>query len=113
MIVDTEKLARAKRREAKRIELEAQAAENRRKSQIARRKLEKENETARRFVFGKVIDAAKATLTHEEKALLCGLVSRADLTDSERSLIPEFSIGLVKTAPSLKAAGAEFGRTGK
>ena len=114
MIVDPEKLARAKLREAKRIEFEHQEAEKRRKAQIGRRKLEREIETARQFVLGRIVLAALPKMAHEQKAVICRWAHEAGLTEKELALIPEFSVHIVRETPSLKVPGSpEFARTGK
>jgi hypothetical protein len=111
MTTDLERLARAKKREANRITIEAQDAEKRRKAQIARKKLEDAIAEKRKFTMGDKILAAK--LTHEEKAVLCGIVSRSGLTTAERELLADFTVHIVREAPSLKPAAAEFSRNGK
>jgi hypothetical protein len=113
MTIDPEKLARAKAREAKRIESEAQEAEKRKKAEIARRKLEKQIETARQFVIGRIVLAALPKMAHEQKAAICRWAHEAGLTEGELKLIPEFAVHIVRETPSLKPAAAEFTRTGK
>ena len=108
-----EQLAAAKRKEAARIDKEARDSEMRRKASIKRRKAEEALRNARRGLFGRIVDEASPTMTHEEKALMCGLVGKGKLTDEERKLIPEFSLHVVKELPSMKPALAEFSRTGK
>jgi len=110
MTTDLEQLARAKQREAKQVERESQEAAKRRKAEIRRKKLEEMIATKRKFLMGEKIFAAK--LSHEEKAVLCGIISRSDLTHAERELLSDFAMHVVHSIPSLKPASAEFSRTG-
>jgi hypothetical protein len=113
MSIDLDRLARAKSREAKQTERANQQAEKQRKSEIHRKKLEKELETARQFLFGKVILASLGKLSHDEKLVIRHLVHRAELTDKELAIIPEFAVHSVSEPLSLKPAAVEFARTGK
>jgi hypothetical protein len=107
-----EQVAIAKRKEAARIDKETKDAEARRKASIRRRKAEEALRNARRGLFGRLVDEASPTMTHEEKALMCGLVVKGKLTDEERKLIPEFTLHVVKESP-LKPVVTEFVRAGK
>ena len=111
MTTDLERLARAKKREAKRIDIESQDAEKRRKAQIARKRLEDAVATKRKFTMGEKILSAK--LSHEEKAVICGIVSRSELTAAERELLADYTMHVVHSVPSMKPALAEFSRIGK
>jgi hypothetical protein len=111
MSSDLERLARAKKREAKRLDIEAQDAEKRRKAQITRKKLEDAVATKRKFTMGEKILAAK--LTHEEKAVICGIVSRSELTPAERELLADYTMHVVHSVPSIKPVAVEFSRAGK
>lgn len=111
MTISPDQLLRAKQKEARRIKSEEQAAAKRRDAQSNRRKREKELETARRFVLGKVVDLVKGSMSHEEKATMCGWVTKAALTDNERALIPEFTVHLVRETP--KVIAADFAKAGK
>jgi hypothetical protein len=111
MTTDLEQLARAKQREAKQVERESQEAAKRRKAEIRRKKLEEMIATKRKFLMGEKIFAAK--LSHEEKAVLCGIISRSDLTHAERELLSDFTMHVVHSTPSLKSAATEFSRTVK
>lgn len=113
MIVDPDKLARAKAREARHIKAQEEENEKTRKARIRRERIEKQIETARQFILGRVVLAALPKMAHEHKATICRWAHEAGLTEKELALIPEFSVHLVRDPPSLKPAAAEFSRTGK
>lgn len=97
MSTDLERLARAKEREAKALDRELQGAAKRRNAQIKRKKLEDDIKTRRAFLIGETIRDAK--LTHEEKAVVCGIMSRRALVPDDWDKVSDFTIHSVPAAP--------------
>ena len=112
MSTDLDRLARAKEREAKQITLATQQEEKKRKAEIRRKKLEAQIATRRAFLIGETIRDAK--LTHEEKAVICGIMSRRESRPADWDKVSDFTIHSVpSSAHGFKASVSEFVRTGK
>jgi hypothetical protein len=114
MSSDLERLARMKARQAKLAEKEQQDAALRRAAEIKIRKAEKALSTRRAMLVGETIRDAK--LTHEEKAIICRVISRRTDRPSDWDKISDFTIAVVPAAHepvSLRPALAEFSRAGK
>jgi hypothetical protein len=111
MSTDLDRLARAKEREAKQIERATRENEKQRKAEIKRKKLEAEISTRRAFLIGETIRDAK--LTHDEKAVICGIMSRRESKPGDWDKVSDFTVHIVRETPSLKPAAVEFSRTGK
>jgi hypothetical protein len=66
----------------------------------------------RSFLIGETILDAK--LTHEEKAVICGIMSRRESKPADWDKVSEFTIHSVPSANhTFKASVSEFARTGK
>jgi hypothetical protein len=63
------------------------------------------------FLIGETILDAK--LSHEEKAVICGIMSRRESKPKDWDKVSDFTVHLVREAPSIKPAASEFTRTGK
>jgi hypothetical protein len=109
MSTDLDRLARMKQRQADQLKREEQEAEKRRKTEI--RKAERDLALRRAILIGETIRDAK--LTHEEKAVICRIISRRESPPADWDKISDFTMHVVREAPTLKPAAAEFSRTGK
>jgi hypothetical protein len=65
----------------------------------------------RAFLIGETI--LDARLTHEEKAVICGIMSRRESKPADWDKVSEFTVHVVREAPSLRQAAPDFVRTGK
>lgn len=73
---------------------------------------EKRKHQRRAFIIGETILDAK--LTHEEKAVICGIMSRRVSTPKDWDAVSDFTIHSVPTAThGFRGAAPEFVRTGK
>jgi hypothetical protein len=100
-----------KQRKATQVERERQEAEKLRKTDIKIKQAEKALALRRAILLGETIRDAK--LTHEEKAVICGIMSRRESKPADWDKVSDFAIHAVQSAPSLKPAAVEFSRTGK
>jgi hypothetical protein len=111
MSTDLDRLARMKQRQADQLKREEQEAEKRRKTEIKIRKAERDLALRRAILIGETIRDAK--LTHEEKAVICRIISRRESPPADWDKISDFTMHVVREVPSIKPAAAEFSRTGK
>jgi len=84
-----------------------------RKAELARQKADNEKRLRQRrsFLIGETILDAK--LTHEEKAVICGIMSRRESKPADWDKVSEFTVHVVRETPSLKSGAHDFVRTGK
>jgi DNA-binding protein H-NS len=111
MSSDLDRLAKMKLRKAAQLERERQEAEKLRKTEIKIRQAERALATRRAMLIGETIRDAK--LSHEEKAVICGIMSRRESKPADWDKVSDFTVHLVRETPSLRPAAAEFSRTGK
>ena len=112
MSSDLERLTRMKLRRAAQIEREKQEAEKLRRMDIKLKQAEKALATRRAMLIGETIRDAK--LTHEEKAVICGIMSRRESKPTDWDKVSDFTIHSVPaTNHTFKASVSEFARTGK
>jgi hypothetical protein len=80
---------------------------------LERKKADKEKRlrVRRSFLIGETI--LDAHLTHEEKAVICGIMSRRESKPADWDKVSDFTVHLVREAPTIKPAAVEFSRTGK
>jgi hypothetical protein len=100
-----------KQRKAAQIERERQEAEKLRKTEIKIKQAEKALATRRAMLIGETIRDAK--LTHEEKAIICRVISRRESPPADWDKISEFTMHVVQAPVTLKPAADAFSRTGK
>jgi hypothetical protein len=72
---------------------------------------EKRLRQRRSFLLGETILAAK--LSHEEKTMICRIMSRRESPPKDWDKVSDFAVHIVREAPAIKPAAAEFARTGK
>lgn len=84
-----------------------------RKAELAKQKADKEKRVRlrRSFLIGETI--LDARLTHEEKAVICGIMSRRESKPADWDKVSEFTVHVVREAPSLRQAAPDFVRTSK
>jgi hypothetical protein len=111
MSTDLERLARLKKRQAAQVEKESQEAARRRMIDARIKQAEKALQTRRAMLIGETIRDAK--LTHEEKAVICGIMSRRESKPMDWDKVSDFTVHVVHSTASLKSAATEFSRTGK
>jgi hypothetical protein len=114
MSSDLDRLARLTLRRAAQIKSEQQEAEKRRRIDIKLKQAEKALETRRALLIGETIRDAK--LTHEEKAVVCRIISRRESKPADWDKISDFTIAVVPSMPDnhqTKPVHSEFVRAGK
>jgi hypothetical protein len=84
-----------------------------RKTELEKDKADKAKRLRQRraFLIGETI--LDVDLHHEERAMLCRIISRRTEKPKDWDKIADFTIHSVPQPPSLKPAAAEFARTGK
>jgi hypothetical protein len=111
MSTDLERLARMKKRAADQLDAEIQQATQRKKTEDKIRIAEKALANRRAFLIGNAILETK--LTHEEKAVICGIMSRRSDKPADWDKVSDFTIHSVAPARSAKVEITEFARAGK